>query len=336
MVTPIFVLGLERNGTTWIQNILCNHPEIAGAQHYAHWGIKESYICSNILYWGDFKDNDDLIEFLELYSTGDYFKLVEGDKEYFYQNRPEDFTDFFLELMDDHADKNDATYWITKLDSLFYRHEGLLDRFLSEVDERYEEIKFIGIRRRYEEVLTSYLNWQGRENRSRRRPGLREFFALYNTMNYAHGYDSIEQLLSRYDGLMVRFDLLKENRAKMVDEVVRYLDIEHSEEMFEDRYPPNSSYLGREERITLPDWEKELLLRSLLPVLQNDNPINRLFKKIKDRLLDSILPVECPLYWRLIKLERLQRDFMKELDEKERIGLKRVLKEKEDQEEIQD
>ncbi|MFW5953609.1 MAG: sulfotransferase, partial [Candidatus Natronoplasma sp.] len=131
MVTPIFVLGLERNGTTWLQNILCNHPKIVGAQHQAHWGIKESYICGNILYWGNFEDNDEFIEFLELYSSGDYFKLVEGNKEYFYQNRPEDFADFFFELMDNYAEKKNATYWITKLDSLFYRHEELLDKFLT-------------------------------------------------------------------------------------------------------------------------------------------------------------------------------------------------------------
>lgn len=336
MPTPIFVLGLERNGTTWLQNILCNHPEIVGAQHRAHWGIKESYICSNILYWGDFADNDDFIEFLELYSSGDYFKLVKGDKEHFYQNRPKDFTDFFFELMDNYAEKKNATYWITKLDSLFYRHEGLLDKFLTRLDDRYDETRFIGIKRDYEDVLMSYLNWQGRENRKRRKPGLRELFSSYNTVEYAHGYNSIERLLSQNEGLMIRFDLMKEKREEMVDQVMSYLNIEQTPEMFEDRYPPNSSYLGREERITLPDWEKKLITDSLLPIFQNKNFTNSVFKKIKDRILNSLLPVDCPLYWRLIKLERLKEGFMEELDEKGRIGLKRVLLEQEDREESRD
>lgn len=86
MVNPVFVLGLNRNGTTWLPNILCNHPEICGAQHKVHWGIKETNICRHILYWNDFVKNDEFIKFLELYSSGDHFTLSEGDKRYFYQN----------------------------------------------------------------------------------------------------------------------------------------------------------------------------------------------------------------------------------------------------------
>ena len=54
-IIPIFILGSARNGTTWLCNILCNHPEIVGAQHKVHWGIYESNIYKNMHYWGGSK-----------------------------------------------------------------------------------------------------------------------------------------------------------------------------------------------------------------------------------------------------------------------------------------
>jgi len=179
MVQPIFVLGLNRNGTTWLQNILCNHPEIIGAQHKAHWGIKESNICQHIRYWGDFENDDQFIRFLELYSSGDHFKLAEGEKEYFYQNRPKDFIEFFFEMMDNYANKKDVKYWTTKPEPLFFRHPRILKNFLKRATNRYEEIKFIGIKRNYIKALYSSLNMQNEFYDWRKKKFNKEIFSLY-------------------------------------------------------------------------------------------------------------------------------------------------------------
>ncbi len=32
MVSPIFVVGARRTGTTWLGNIICNHSRVAGVQ----------------------------------------------------------------------------------------------------------------------------------------------------------------------------------------------------------------------------------------------------------------------------------------------------------------
>src|SRR5210317_987322 len=98
-IIPIFSLGVARSGTTWLGNILCEHPEIIGAQHELHWGIHESHIYSNKMYWRDFSDKNNYIKFLEHYSSADYFNIIKGDKEYFYSNPQESFYHFYLELM---------------------------------------------------------------------------------------------------------------------------------------------------------------------------------------------------------------------------------------------
>lgn len=190
MVKPLLVLGLNRNGTTWIQNILCNHPEIVGAQHKAHWGAHESGICRNILYWGDLSNNDQFIRFLELYSSADNFKLVKGDKDYFYENRPKNFTEFYLELMDNYARKENVKYWVTKLDPLFYKFPEMLEDFLERAKDRYDEIKFISIKREYKKVLESSMNMQG-VSKNLKSFVTRKSFISKNAINYVQGYKTI-------------------------------------------------------------------------------------------------------------------------------------------------
>lgn len=42
MPLPVFVVGRNRSGTTWLANQLCEHPDIVGVQHERHHGIHES------------------------------------------------------------------------------------------------------------------------------------------------------------------------------------------------------------------------------------------------------------------------------------------------------
>jgi len=322
-VQPIFVLGLNRNGTTWLQNVLCNHPQVIGAQDRAHWGAKENNMMGHIKHWGDFSNNDEFIKFLELYSSGDYFKLVDGNKEYFYKNRPTNFIEFFLELMDNYARKKDVKYWTTKLSPKLYENNN----FINEIDQRYDEVKFIGIKREYGSVLTSFLNMQGERHgkKLRKNTGMRELFALYHILDYTDGYNSIEEIISHENGLMLKFDLLKNHRKKAMKKLVKYINIEYTEKMLEDQYPPNSSYAGREEKISLSNWEKKVINQYLRSIFQNENKFTRLIWGIKDYFKNRLTSNECPIFWRLLKLEKMEEAYKDELEEKGRVGLKKML-----------
>ncbi len=286
-VTPIFVLGLDRNGTTWIQNMLCSHPAIAGAQHKAHWGIHESNICRHLLYWGDFNNNKQFIRFLELYSKGDYFRLAKADKEYFYRNRPDDFIHFFFEMMDSYAEKSGASYWTTKLDPFFYRRPGMLKTFIERAFNRYAVVKFIEIRRQYINTLTSAINMQGDlKHKWRKRPLAKEIFILVHMMAYTQGYHLIEKIISRRKGLFMPFELLKNSRTEAVTRMTGYLEIPFSPDMLNDGYPSNSSYKKREKNITIPCFEERIITRCLLPFFENHCfKLSRIVQNLKDHLL---------------------------------------------------
>jgi hypothetical protein len=320
-ITPIFVLGSERNGTTWLCNILCQHPQIVGAQHKAHWGIHESFIYRHLRYWGDFGNDRNFITFLELYSTGDYFRLVEGDKQYFYNHRPESFVDFFLTLMDQYAQKHDAVYWTTKLDPSFYYRPKRLHDFISRLDQHYDGYKFIGIKRDFIPVLKSYLKMQGKAHQHRTWPLVRQGATCLETAKYAVHYDGIKKMVDRYNGLLLSFTDLKNNRKETVHRIVDFLDLDDSPNLLNDAYIANSSFMGRQgQNEGLSRIEAFLARKLLLPAFRH----SRLGEGIL-KLRDLQKGNECPLFWRLLRLKYMAQSFSDELIQTEDIGLHEVL-----------
>ena len=52
MIKPIFIVGTNRSGTTWLANILSSHPKIAAIHHVNHHkfysGVIESFYFSHV------------------------------------------------------------------------------------------------------------------------------------------------------------------------------------------------------------------------------------------------------------------------------------------------
>jgi len=53
--------------------------------------------------------------------------------------------------------------------------------------------------------------------------------------------------------------------------------------------------------------------------------LNSIIRKIRDNLLNNLLTIDCPLYFRLIKFEKFPERFKEELEKEGHIGLKRAL-----------
>lgn len=71
---PIFIVGVQRTGTTWIANIISNNSNVTACGAEKHKGIHESAFFSKLLgYCGDLKDNNKFIEFVSIFSKSDYF-----------------------------------------------------------------------------------------------------------------------------------------------------------------------------------------------------------------------------------------------------------------------
>lgn len=322
MITPVFVLGSPRNGTTWLSNILGSHPAVGSIQHEAHWGTHESSIYTNWLYWDHFDDTDNFIEFVELYSSADYFRISDVEDKYFREDLPDDFLDFYFTLMDRHASKNGCRYWTTKIDPLIYPHRFTLRALFDRIEARYPDAKFIAVQRPLEGVLHSYINMQGRKSQKRNRLGAREAGLFLQTARYASHYTEIESILSSHEGLLFQFSDLSDRRAKVAARIIDFLDLSHAHPMLNDEYPANSSLKGRSRQLKIPQWELSACLDFLRPLFFLLPVLAHTVLFIRDRLRNRNGPV---LYWRLLKLQRMPDRLKNELQAAGHVGLLEVL-----------
>src|SRR5919108_3944767 len=74
--TPVFVLGLERSGTTWLANILASHPQAVAVQSEDHFGVHESIFFSHFApAYGDLNEEHNFRRFATDFTASDYYLL---------------------------------------------------------------------------------------------------------------------------------------------------------------------------------------------------------------------------------------------------------------------
>ena len=76
MTTPVFILGLQRSGTTWLGNLLAAHPDVAVATDPAHHGIHESVFFSHFARAWDWTDGVSRATALRAFAASDYGRLI--------------------------------------------------------------------------------------------------------------------------------------------------------------------------------------------------------------------------------------------------------------------
>ena len=325
MCTPIFTLGSPRNGTTWLGNVLCRHPEVAGVQHEAHHGIHESKLWWHTKYWGDFSEESSFITFLEQYSAGDYFRLAEGDKEYFYRNRPRDFVAFFFQLMDRYAARRNARYWVTKLDPMLYHRRDELDAFIARVKERYGDCKFISIERDPVDVLRSYLSMQGVASQRREQTLVSKGATILAIARNVVQYRAIDAIVASEKGLSLSFEVFKNDHEASMRRLMQYLDLS-PDALRPSSYAANSSFASKEKSAHRTEvWLAEHVL---LPLFKSVPGMARFVLSAREQVRRPT----CPLSWRLLKMEHMQKEFERELLETGDIGLHTALFENDVQE----
>ena len=97
MSTPLFILGKHRSGTTFLSNLLLDHPQIAAVfrlteKNGVAGGIFESgyfeYIDGR---YGNLEIHENYIEFSSVLSEVEYFKLASSSIEEILSFYPADY-----------------------------------------------------------------------------------------------------------------------------------------------------------------------------------------------------------------------------------------------------
>lgn len=149
---PIFVLGMQRSGTTWAANLLAAHPEIAAVTAEDHHGVHESVFFSHFARaFGSWESPSCRARFEEAFRASDYGLLSFG--------APAAATcptaaDFFRGVMERVADAGKAQAWVEKSP-----HHTLLAPDLAKM---FPDAVFLCITREPKDLLRSRLWSYGR------------------------------------------------------------------------------------------------------------------------------------------------------------------------------
>jgi len=150
--TPVFVLGLDRSGTTWLANLLANHPRVVAVQAEDHFGVHESIFFSHFARaYGDLNNDQSFQRFAADFTASDYFVLTGIEPDWFLARRPRSYSEAFRVVMDEVVARQPepAAAWIEKSPS----HTLIADRLARE----FPDAKFVAIVRRPREVIASRL-----------------------------------------------------------------------------------------------------------------------------------------------------------------------------------
>lgn len=314
LARPIFVIGVQRSGTTWLANILCQHSKVCGVQAIRHHGIHESAFFSYILgRYEDLSEPNNFIEFLEAFSASDYFILSGLGKNTFYDKRAMDYPQFFRLLMDTYAKKNEADFWVEKSpDHSLY---------LGYMSENFPDAKFVAVKRGLIETIASAVKMHedGRQSDNLRRVVL----ILSLVARYFLYYKHIESFSRKSNCiLIVQYEDLLASRERILHELCRFLGLPFEDCLLEQKYSPNTSfrsnherkhvfdptqrflmvlvskllrtipfvlykYLGhvykRKRKAKLPDWFYSIMKEKLLSSGDKDEPITKLSHPHKHR-----------------------------------------------------
>ncbi|WP_415897296.1 sulfotransferase family protein [Neptuniibacter sp. QD72_48] len=231
---PIFVLGLQRSGTTWLANMLSSHPCIAAVEADDHQGVHESIFFSHFAKgFGDFNHPKSKARFFENFLESDYGILSEVQPDFLEKNEDIDsYYAFFRAVMDDVARKKGSSNWLEKSP-----HHTLM---ADELRLAYPDARFICVLRSDEELIPSRLSGFGRTPPSgfKRMSKIIRACAV-NAMNHRY----IKKLGGKdAQTIVLQYSDLKKQTEQNMKSILNFLGLDWTDEVLVMRYKPNSSF----------------------------------------------------------------------------------------------
>ena len=232
-VTPVFVLGLQRSGTTWLANLISNHADICSVGSVDHHGIHESIFFSHFAReYGDLTVTENYQRFIREFVKSDYFVLSGVEASWFEAQHVTSYAEVFRLLMEAVAAKKGAKAWVEKSP-----HHTLLAYQLAEM---YPDAKFVCVIRDYQSMIRSRLWAFGRTP-----PGYP--FRVYKIARACSVNSLYERFLERFcqnnpHAMLVRYEDLKSETHNNINRVFRFLNQGEVDKGFKAAYAANSSF----------------------------------------------------------------------------------------------
>jgi len=231
---PIFCLGLQRSGTTWLANMISNHPKVACVESKDHNGIHESIFFSHFAKeYGDLADSDNFQRFEKDFTASDYYLLTNLEKDWLRKKRPTSYAEAFSLIMNEIAFHHGADAWVEKSP-----HHTLL---ANEIIKDFPQGSFICITRSPSSFVWSRL-WAF--NRTPPRYP-RRFFLIIKACAVNSLYKrSMIRFCKKHPNntYMIQYKKLKENPLEEMRKIMCFLELDFYKDITKQRYLPNSSF----------------------------------------------------------------------------------------------
>jgi len=238
MSLPVFVVGRNRSGTTWLANQLCEHPDIVGVQHERHHGIHESaYFRMIDGRYGDLSERINYAEFVEVMEASDFFRLAGADKDFLYSLWPTNYERVFRAVMDRFADEHGAKAWLEKADV----QEAALQKVLA----AYPDARIVGIIRDPVTNTASTVAPLPSDGSA----GWRPWMLLRMPLVWAYTTKVLKAFARRNDRVcLVRYEQMREDLEGTLRCVVGALGLAWDPAVLGQTYKPQSSFRSKEDR----------------------------------------------------------------------------------------
>ncbi|MHA1284387.1 MAG: sulfotransferase family protein [Promethearchaeota archaeon] len=296
MPKPIFVVGSPRSGTTWLANILCQHSKIAGVQAEEHFGIVESAYFSHVeTYFGDLKDDNNFIMFVETFGSSDYFRLTGLNKDLLYHHRPKTYVNAFRLIMDTFAEKKNASYWLEKSPGHTL--------YIKKIARYFPNAKFVGIKRNVVNMVKSTVRRNVFKNNFSKK-----IFIIKRTWRYFKYLKHLYNFAFKSDKntiKIIQYEDLKKNPVKTLEKVCEFLNLDFEPNLLEQKYKPNTSFTNfnnkQERESILTKFEVSLVKKLAFIFKSIPYWVFRVFYYFQVNLRQNKLP---PWYWGIYKKEK--------------------------------
>jgi|SRR5690554_6480632 len=305
-ITPIFIIGASRNGTTSLVNAINGFPEVAAIEHELHHGGHEAKLHAYHKYYGGLSNNDSFIDFLYNYASEDYFQLANGNIEYHLKKKRTNFFEFYFDLVDRFAVETGKNFWLAKIESSFFTDQSSFKLFLDLVKARYKNVKFVSIQRDLLSAVNSAQYMEGRAYNVRRKLPFKYYYLLAYTQSYFKTYAINSRVLDKKEILHLNFHDFINNNREVIFQLREYLGLEKVYKISEKKYKPNTSFV-KNKRKDLSGIDKTIV-RGYFKLLKLVPGTMILAHK-----LNSLKKPRNPMYRKLIKYKYFKEDFKSEL-----------------------
>lgn len=247
--TPVFVLGVQRSGTTWLANILAQHSRAVAVQSEDHFGIHESIFFSHFARaYGDLNDEANFERFVADFVSSDYYVLTGLEPEWLRRIEVRSYPEVFRAVMDEMARRREADLWIEKSPDHTLLAEELATAF--------PDARFVAVVRRTRSAVASQIWHSGQPPRYPARA-----YTLLGASFHCTQQRWLRRFYERCDTcFLTTYERLVRDAEGETQRICDFLDIDYEPAMLDLPWRKNTSFDTVERPHRDLAWPDELIV----------------------------------------------------------------------------